>query len=98
MHVGDGRAHPLGFRGGEHTVEIHFDGLKASAISASFSWVVSEEVSTSCYSGLIGIVFFRSIGAYGVSIGDSATVGNLVFLDEEDCVGAFDIAGRKSLS
>ena len=50
------------------------------------------------YSNAIGIVFFRAVCAYGASIGDSATVGNLVFVDEEDGVGAFDIAGRKTLS
>ena len=41
---------------------------------------------------------FRLVGAYGAIIGDNVTVGILVFVDEEDGVGAFDIAGRKSLS
>ena len=77
---------------------MDFDGLKANGIGASFTWVVGEEVSTSCYSSSIGIVFFRVVGAYGASIGDSSTVGNLVFVDEEDGVGTFDIAGRKTLS
>ena len=77
---------------------MDFDGLKASGIDASFTWVVGDEVSTSCYSILIGIVFFRSVGAYCLSIGDSATIGNLVFVDEEDGVDTFDIARRKPLS
>ena len=77
---------------------MDFDGLKASGVGASFTWVVDDEVYTSCYSSLIGIIFFRSTGAHGASIGDSATVRNLVFVDEEDSVGVFDIAGRKSLS
>ena len=96
VHVGDVHAHPVGFWGGEQTVEIDFDGLKASGVGASFTWVVGDEVSTSCNSSLIGTVFFRAVGSYGTSIGDSATVKNLVFVDEEDSVGAFDIAGRKS--
>ena len=77
---------------------MDFDGLKASGVGASFSLVVGDEISTSCYSSLIEIVFFRSVGAYGASIGDSVTVRNLVFVDEKDCVDAFDITGRKSLS
>ena len=77
---------------------MDFDGLKASGVSASLTWVVGDEVSASCYSSLIGIVFFRAVGAYSASIGDRGTVGNLVFVDEEYGVGAFDIARRKSLS
>ena len=77
---------------------MNFDGLKASGAGATLIWVVGDEDSTSCCSSSIGIPFFRWVGAHGVSIGDSATVGNLVFVDEEDDVGAFDIAGRKSLS
>ena len=42
--------------------------------------------------------FFRAVGAYGANIGDSATVGNLVFIDKENGVGAFDIARRETLS
>ena len=38
------------------------------------------------------------VGAYGATMGDNATVRNLVFVDEEDGVSTFDIAGRKSLS
>ena len=77
---------------------MDFDGLKASDVGASLTWVVGDEVSISCYSSSIGIVFFRSVGAHGASIGDSTTMRNWVFVDEEDGVGAFDIAGRKSLS
>ena len=79
-------------------VEMDFDGLKASGVGASLTWVVSYEVSTSWYSSLIRIVFFRSAGAQGESIGESATARNLVFVDEEDGADAFGIAGRKSLS
>ena len=84
--------------GVESTMLMDFDGLKASGISASHTWVVGDEVSTSCYSILIGIVLFRLVSAHGAGIGDSATVGNLVFVDEEDGVSAFDITGSKSLS
>ena len=77
---------------------MDFDGLKASGIGASFTWVVGDEVSTSGYSSSIRIVSFRPKRAYSACIGDSATIENLVFVDEEDCVGAFDIAGRKTLS
>ena len=58
---------------------MDFDGCKASGVGASLTWVVGDEVSTSCYSSSIEIVFFRSVGAHGASsIGDSATGGNLV--------------------
>ena len=77
---------------------MNFDGLKASGICASFIRIVGDEIFTSCYSSLIGIVFFRLVGTYSASIGDRATVGNLVFVDEEDGVGAFDIAKTKTLS
>ena len=77
---------------------MNFDGLKASGVSASLAWVIGAEVSTSCYSSSIGIGFFRSVGAYSASIGDSATMRRLVFVDEEDGVGVFDISGGKSLS
>ena len=77
---------------------MDLDGLKASGVGASVTWVICDEVFTSCYSRLIGIIFFRSVGAHNASIGDSASVGNFVFVDEEDSVGAFDITGRKSLS
>ena len=77
---------------------MDFDSLKASGIGASFTWIVSDEISTSGYSSLIGIVFFRSVGAHRASVGDSATSGDLVFVDEEDGAGAFDIARRKTLS
>ena len=77
---------------------MNFDGLKASGVGASLTWVVGDEVPTSCYSSSIGMVFFRLVGAHSASIGDSAIMRNLVFADEEDGVGAFDIAGRKALS
>ena len=77
---------------------MDFDGLKASSVGASFTRIVGDEIAASCYSSLIGIVFFRSVDAHGASIGDSATVGNLVFVDEEDGVCAFDIARRRPLS
>ena len=77
---------------------MDFDGLKASGAGASLARVIGVEFSTSCDSSSIGIIFFRSIGAHSASIGDSATVRNLVFVDEKDGVGAFDISGRKSLS
>ena len=77
---------------------MNFDGLKATGVGASLTWVIGDEVSTSSDSSLIGIICFGSVGAHGASIGDSATVMNLVFVDEEDGVGAFDISGRKSLS
>ena len=92
-------AHPLGFRCGEHAVKMDFDGLKASGVGASFTKrVVGDDISASCYLSLIGMIFFRLVGAHGASMGDSATSGNLVFVDEEDGVGAFDIARRKTLS
>ena len=77
---------------------MNFDGLKASKFGASLTWVVGDEISTSCYSSLIGIVFFRAVGGHGANICDSVTVRNLVFVDEEDNVGVFDIVGRQSLS
>ena len=77
---------------------MNFDGVKASGVGASFTRIVGDEISTSCYSSLIGIVFFGPVGTYSASIGDSATGGNLVLVDEENGVGAFDIAGRKPLS
>ena len=77
---------------------MNFDGLRASGVGASLTWVVADEVSTSCYSSSIGMVFFWSVGAHGANIGDSATMRNLVLVDKEDGVGAYDIAGRKSLS
>ena len=77
---------------------MKFDGLKASGIGASFTRIVGDEIFTSCYLSLIGIVFFRSVGTYSASIGDSATSGNLVFENEEDGTSAFDIARRKTLS
>ena len=33
--------------------------------------------------------FFRPFGAYNACIGDSSICWHLVFMDEEDCVGAF---------
>ena len=77
---------------------MDFDSLKASSIGASSTRIVGDKISTSCYLSSIGIVFFRTVGAHSASIGDSATVGNLVFVDEEDGASAFDIARRKILS
>ena len=77
---------------------MNFDGLKASSIGANFTRIVSDEISTSWYLSSIGIVFFRLVGAHSTSIGDSTTGGNLVFVNEENGVRAFDIVRRKPLS
>ena len=77
---------------------MNFDGLKVSGVYASFTRIVGDEISTRCYSSLIGIIFFRLVGVYSASIGDSTTSGDLVFVDEEDGVCTFDIARRKPLS
>ena len=77
---------------------MDFDGLKATGIGASLTWIVGDEVSTSGSSSSIEIIFFRSVCADRASIDDSATIGNLMFVDEKDGVGAFDIARRKPLS
>ena len=77
---------------------MDFDGLKASGVCASFIRVVGDEISASCYLSLIGIIFFRLVGAHSASIGDSATSGDLMSVDEENGVRAFYIAGWKPLS
>ena len=92
VHVGDVHSHPLGFQGGEHAVEMNFDGFKTSGVGASLTGVVGDEIASSCDSSAIGIIFFRSVGAYSSSVGDCSTVGDLLLVDEEDGIGAFDIA------
>ena len=71
---------------------------KSTGVGASLARIVGDEISTSCYSSSIGIILFRLVGTYSVSIGDIVTSGNLVFIDEEDSVSAFDIMRRKPLS
>ena len=71
---------------------------KSTGVGASLARIVGDEISTSCYSSSIGIILFRLVGTYSVSIGDIVTSGNLVFIDEEDSVSAFDIVRRKPLS
>ena len=78
---------------------MDFDGLKANGVCASFTKrVVGDEISASRDVSLIGTVVFRSVGAYSTSIGDGATGGDLVFVDGEGGVGAFDITRRKTLN
>ena len=74
---------------------MDFDGLKASGVCARFIRIVRDEISVSYYSSLIGTVFFRPERVYSASIGGSATSGDLMFVDEEDGVRAFDIARKK---
>ena len=70
---------------------MNFDSLKVSGISASFTRIVSDEKFD-------WDRIFMSVGACSASIGDSATGGDLMLIDAEDGVRAFDIARRKPSS
>ena len=77
---------------------MNFNSFKASSICASFTRIVSNEISACRDASLVGIFFFRPEHTYSASVGDSATSGDLMLVDEEDCVRAFDIVRRKPFS
>ena len=76
---------------------MKFNGLKASGVSAGFTRIFGDEISASRDASAIGIFFFRPERACSESVGDSATSGDLMLVDEENCVRAFDVARRESL-
>ena len=77
---------------------MNLDGLKASSVCVSFIRIVSDEISASRYSSPIGIISFRSEHADSASVGDSEAGEDLVFVDEEDGICAFNTVRREPLS
>ena len=69
---------------------MDLDGFKSGCVGISVPGVIGDEVASHSYSCPLFFFFFRSYGADGVSVGDSATFGDLVFVNEENSTGAFD--------
>ena len=69
---------------------MDLDCFKSGCVGTNVSWVIGDEVASRSYSYLLFFFFFRSYGADGVSIGDGATLWDLVFVNEENGIGTFD--------
>ena len=69
---------------------MDLDGFKAGCVGTNVSWVICDEVPARSDSCTLFFFLFRSHGADGAYISDGATLGDLVFVDEENGIGAFD--------
>ena len=71
-------------------VPVELDGFNVGCFCGDNAWAVFDEVATHCDSGSFGIFFLRANGANNPREGDCPALGDLVLVDEEDCVGSFD--------
>ena len=71
-------------------VPMELDGFNVCSFSGDNAWMIFDEVATDCDSGSFGIFLLRADGANNLWKGDCSALGNLVLVDEEDCVGSFD--------
>ena len=56
--------------------------------------VILEEISTDCDSSAMGLLFLRGDGGNNACIRDDAVGGNILFVDEENGVGALYSSGH----
>ena len=71
-------------------VPMELDGFNVCSFSGDNAWMIFDEVATDCDSGSFGVFFFRANGANNLREGDCPALGDLVLVDEEDCIGSFD--------
>ena len=71
-------------------VPMELDGFNVCSFSGDNAWTILDEVTTDCNSGSLGVFFFRADGANNLREGDCSALGDLVLVDEEDCIGSFD--------
>ena len=74
----------------EDMVPMEFDCLCVCSLSGDNARVVEDEVATDCDPCLLGFFFLWAHGADNPWKGCCSAFGDLVFVDEEDGVGAFD--------
>ena len=71
-------------------VPVELDGFNISSLSGDNAWVISDEAATDCDLCSFGFFFLWANGANNSGKGDFSAFGNLMLVDEEDCVGSFD--------
>ena len=71
-------------------VPVELDGFNVCSLSGDNTWAILDEVTTDCNAGPFGFIFLWANGADNAGEGDGPALGHLVFVNEEDCVGAFD--------
>ena len=71
-------------------VPMELDGFNVCSFSGDNAWTVFDEVATDCHSGSFGIFFFWADGANNLRTGHCSALGDLMLVDEEDCIGSFD--------
>ena len=90
MHGRDINGHVFGIPGGECMVPMEFDGFNVCSFGGDNAWTIFCEVATDCDPCSFEVFLFRADGANNLGEGDCSALGNLVLVDEEDCVGSFD--------
>ena len=74
----------------EDVVPMELDCFNVSCLSGDNTRAVCDEVATDCDPCSFGVFLFRADGANDPREGDCSALGDLVLVDEEDCVGSFD--------
>ena len=80
------------FFGGGCTVEVKLDGDQTGGLCATVSGEI-KYVAASSQSCSVGVVLFGMVAHYDVSVRDISPVigGDLIFVNEEYCVGTLDL-------
>ena len=71
-------------------VPVELDCFNVCSLGSHNTRAVGDEVATDCDLCSFGVFLLRANGANNLWKGDCSAFGNLVFVDEEDCVGSFD--------
>ena len=69
---------------------VQFDCFNVSCFCGDNAWVISDEVTTHCDPCSLWFFFLWSDGADNSREGHGPALGDLVLVNEEDGVGAFD--------
>ena len=78
-------------------VPVKLDGFKAGGLCAGFAGVIGDEVPSRRHSCTVLFIFFGADSANDSCVRHSSVGRHLVFVDEEDGVGSFDIARLDAL-
>ena len=90
VHIQDIHCRVTSVPCGEHMVLVKLDCFNVSCLSGDNAGIVFDEVATDCDPCSLGFLLLWSDCADNAREGDGPAFGDLVFVDEEDGVGALD--------
>ena len=79
--------HVSGARGGQDTIDVHFDGRHIRGLGGCCVWIV-DFVAADCPPDTSWFWFFGSVGTDDAQVCSFAVLGHVTWVNEEDCVGA----------